>query len=200
VVGVGPAQLNGAARRGSVKSATELASDETLAAQAVALGDPIAFEALVRRHERRIHYILLRLTRNPALAEELCQETFLIAWRKLSGFEGRGSFAGWLARVAHNVFLAQHRLARTGAEIPLDDPEAAVDARTGTEISDEAPDLDRLLAVVSAEEQQVLILSYAAGLSATEIGEMLGLSAGTVKSQIHRAKLKIREHFAIGGG
>jgi RNA polymerase sigma-70 factor, ECF subfamily len=189
VVGVGPTRLNGAA--GS-------ASDAALAARAAALGDADAFETLMRRHERRIYHLLLRFTRNAALAEDLCQDTFLRAWRKLRTFQGSGSFAGWLARLAYHVFLAQHRLARTAAETTMADAGAVEPVMVVSGCADEVPDLDRLLAVVSPDEQNLLILSYAAGLSASEIGEMLGLSSGTVKSQIHRAKHKIRQHFAIG--
>jgi RNA polymerase sigma-70 factor, ECF subfamily len=184
-----PTRLNGSAVQ---------ASDEALAAQAAALGDAESFELLMRRHERRIHYLLLRFTRDPALAEDLCQETFLRAWRKLSTFQGSGSFAGWLARLAHNVFLADRRLARTARETVTDDPDRDGPAAATVAGNDEAPDLDRLLAVVSPQEQRLLTLSYAAGLSATEIGAMLGESPGTVKAKIHRAKQKIRHHFAIG--
>jgi RNA polymerase sigma-70 factor, ECF subfamily len=188
-LGLAPTRLNGSAGQ---------PSDEALAVQAAALGDSDAFELLMRRHERRIHYLLLRFTRDPALAEDLCQETFLRAWRKLSTFQGSGSFAGWLARLAHNVFLADRRLARTGREAVTDDPDRDAPSAASVTGNDEAPDLDRLLAVVSPQERRLLTLSYAAGLSATEIGAMLGESPGTVKSQIHRAKQKIRHHFAIG--
>lgn len=173
-------------------------SDEVLAAQAAGLADTAAYATLVRRHQRRIYYLLLRFTRDPALAEDLCQETLLRAWRKLGTFDGRGSFAGWLARLCYHVFLAERRLARHkawAASAALDDVDEPVAAPHG---SDEVPDLDRLLSVVSPAEQQLLILNYAAGLSAAEIGDTLGLAPGTVKSQIHRAKQKIRQHFAVG--
>lgn len=176
--------------------------DEALALQAAALSDDAAYETLVRRHERRTLSMLRRFTRDPALAEELCQETFLRAWQKLASFQGQGSFGAWLAAVAYNVFL-QHRRRHAGRDRitdSLDDP------RAGTELADRqsangadsgSAELDRLLAVVSEDERIVLTLSYAAGLSATDIGAMLGLAPGTVKSQIHRAKDKIRRAFDI---
>lgn len=189
MVGVEPARLNGALDR---------VGDAALAAQAAALGDAAAFETLMRRHEQRILYVLLRLSGDRALAEDLCQETFLRAWRKLDTFQGTGSFAGWLLRLAHNVFLADRRRMRTTAERTMEDPLQAAAVPPSEALQESGPDLDRLLAVVSPDERQLLILSYAAGLSASEIAAMLGASAGTVKSQIHRAKQKIREHFAIG--
>jgi RNA polymerase sigma-70 factor, ECF subfamily len=68
-------------------------SDETLAVRAAGLSDTKAFEALMRRHQQRVYYLLRRLTGEPAVAEELCQETFLHAWRKLGTFDGRDAGA-----------------------------------------------------------------------------------------------------------
>jgi RNA polymerase sigma-70 factor (ECF subfamily) len=188
-----PLRLNGGQTSG--------ASDETLAAQVVALADTAAFETLMRRHQQRIFYLLNRFSRDPGVAEELCQETFLRAWRKLASFEGRGPFGGWLTRLAYNVFLQHQRRRRHQPDArSLEEPAmasaadeaAATPGPTGSE-----PDLERLLAAVSAAEQRLLVLTYAEGLSATEIGAMLGVSPGTVKSQIHRAKNKIRLQFQI---
>ena len=177
-------------------------SDEALALQASTLSDDDAYETLVRRHERRTLAMLRRFTRDPAVAEELCQETFLRAWQKLSSFQGQGSFGAWLAAIAYNVFL-QHRRRHAGRDRVTDSLDVA---GPGTELADRhsangadtgSAELDRLLAVVSADERIVLTLSYAAGLSASDIGAMLGLPPGTVKSQIHRAKDKIRRAFDI---
>lgn len=166
-------------------------SDEVLVAQVVVLADSMAFETLMRRHQQRIGYLLQRFTRDPALAEELCQETFLRAWRKLASFRGSGSFAAWLTRLAYNVFLQDLRRRKR-------QPAAnAGHVETATRLDESQPELDRLLASVSADEQRLLILTYAAGLSASEIGAMLDMPAGTVKSLVHRAKDKIRRHFGI---
>lgn len=175
--------------------------DETLVARVVAMGDDKAYETLVRRYQQRIFYLLWRFTRNRWVAEELCQETFLRAWRKLDSFAGHGSFAGWLTRLAYNEFL-QHRRRRQITGDSLDDPriKAAAEAALAVPESTAAADLERLLAVVSPEEQNLLILSYAGGLSATEIADMMESSPGTVKSKIHRAKEKIRRHFHIEAG
>ncbi len=181
-------------------AAVQQVSDETLVARAVSLADDEAFEALMRRHQQRIHHLLLRFSRDRTVAEDLCQDTFLQAWHKLSSYQGRGSFAGWLAKVAYNVFLQHRRRNRHHPELSLDEPRVATggdQALTSPPPVVEAPDLERLLAVVSPDERTLLTLSYGAGLSAREIGEMVGSSAGTVKSQIHRAKQKIRRYFHI---
>lgn len=175
--------------------------DQALVSRVVAMGDHKAYETLMRRHQQRIFYLLWRFTRNRSVAEELCQETFLRAWRKLDSFAGHGSFAGWLTKLAYNEFL-QNRRRRQVTGDSLDDPrtQAAAESALAVPDSTAAPDLERLLAVVSPDEQNLLILTYAAGLSATEIADMLQSSAGTVKSRIHRAKEKIRRHFHIEAG
>jgi RNA polymerase sigma-70 factor (ECF subfamily) len=179
---------------------TAAGGDEGLATRA-SVGDEAAFAELMRRHERRVHALLWRLTRNQAVADELCQETFLRAWRKLGSFQGRGRFEAWLAALAYNVFRKQWRSTRRYAgTLSLEEPGVAteMDKHAAVTAAQEATaDLDRLLAVVSPEERELLTLSYAGGLSASEIGAMLNTAPGTVKSQIHRAKQKIRRAFDI---
>jgi len=176
--------------------------DETLAARAVALGDPDAFAMLMRRHQQRIFYLLWRFTRDRPVAEDLCQETFFQAWRKLASYENRGSFAGWLTKLSYNILL-QHRRRRQVTGESLSDPKvqaAAEAARSAPEGSAATPDLERLLSILPVKEQDLLILTYAGGLSTAEIGAMLKVSAGTVKSRVHRAKEKIRKRFQIEAG
>jgi len=176
-------------------------SDEALVQQAVGLSDIQAFEALVRRHQPRVLLLQRRLARDTSLAEDLCQETFLRAWRKLSTYDRRGSFSGWLAALARNVFLQHLRRTRRTRESEVgqaDDEALEGTAAVAVGTTPELLDLDRLLSAVSEDEQILLVLNYAHGLSNAEIAEVLGSKEGTVKSKIHRAKEKIRSHFGIG--
>ncbi len=164
-------------------------SDETLISRTVRLKDTAAFAELVRRYEQKILMLQERLCGERALAEDLAQETFLRAWRKLHTFTGKGSFGGWLARVAYNVFRAHWRkYRRQSIDVPLDDLNLVAPA--GVEI--DGADLDRLLAVLSRQDQVIMTLAYAYGLSNTEVGRVLEMPVGTVKARIHRAKGKIR--------
>lgn len=171
-------------------------SDEALVQQAVGLNDVQAFEQLVRRHQRRILLLQQRFCRDRALAEDLCQETFLRAWRKLASFDNRGRFAGWLAKLAYNVFLQNLRKNKKRTDHETAENPAS-EAVANSPQPDQMMDLETLLAAVSEEEQVLLVLNYAHGLSNSEIAEILDTPEGTIKSQIHRAKQKIREHFDL---
>lgn len=165
-------------------------TDESLVAQATKLKDTAAFAELVRRYEQKILLLQRRLTGERSLAEDLAQETFLRAWQKLHTFGGRGSFAGWLASLSYNVFRAHWRKTRRQRnEVPLGDMEFGA-----REIDQPGlADLDRLLGMLNSEDQVIMTLSYAYGLTNTEVGEVLDMPAGTIKARIHRAKAKIRE-------
>lgn len=137
------------------------------------------------------------MTRDPDLADDLAQDCFVHAWNRLHTFGGSGSFVGWLLKIAWTTFLqAKRRSSRYGQildtmrDAPPADPAFASP-------SEEAGDLDKLLAVLTEEERAVMILSYAFGQSHREIGEATGLPVGTVKSIIFRGKEKIRERFGI---
>jgi RNA polymerase sigma-70 factor (ECF subfamily) len=172
------------------------ASDEALVASVVAVRDATAFEALVRRHQSRVRNWLRLLTRNSARADDLAQETFIRAWQRAHTFSGRGKFVSWLMKVAYNAFLEEQRGARLRTRIA-----ATVSGLQGDEPAagggDEWPDLERMLAVLSADERLALVLCYAHGLSHSEIAEVIDMPLGTVKSHVHRAKAKIRERFAL---
>ena len=171
-------------------------SDDVLISRAVRLGDKTAFAELVRRYEQKVFLLLCRLTGERALAEDLAQETFLRAWQKLDTFRGSGSFGGWLASLAYNVFRAHwRRTKQQRSEVPIEDVEIGAPAADETGPAD----LTRLLAVLNPQDQVILTLTYAYGLSNTEVADVLGMPAGTVKARIHRAKARIRDRIDSAG-
>jgi RNA polymerase sigma-70 factor (ECF subfamily) len=153
---------------------------------------------LIRRHQSQVRNFLRKLTADPFEADDLAQEAFLHAWNKLQTYSGRGSFIGWLLKVAYTTFLQSKRKSKRYAEI-LDEAGhvAQLESRSYTRDSDEVSDLDKLLAVLTQEERAIMVMSYACGLSHREIGEATGLPVGTVKSAIFRGKEKIRTSFDI---
>lgn len=180
------------------KSGAPGIGDIELVAQVVAQQDGSAFGELVRRHQSQIRNFLRKLTRDTVLADDLSQDAFLHAWNKLHTYSGKGTFIGWLLKVAYTTFLQSKRKSNRYAEI-LEEVGFATESKDDSILrqSDEISDLDKFLAVLTNDERAVMILSYACGLSHREIGETADLPIGTVKSIIFRGKEKIRDSFDI---
>ncbi len=172
--------------------------DHQLVARIVSDQDTVAFGELVRRHQSQVRNFLRKLTGDIALADDLSQDCFMHAWDKIQGFSGRGSFIGWLLKIAYTTFLQSKRKSKRYAEI-LDEVGhvAVLESRQYAVQADEVTDLDKLLAVLTEEERAIMVMSYACGLSHREISEATAMPVGSVKSVIFRGKEKIRTSFDI---
>jgi len=151
-------------------------------------GDRAAFDELVVRHRDRVYAVALRLTRNPADAEDALQDTFLNAYRALGRFGGRARVSTWLYRIAANASydVINRRHGRDQAlEDRLDDPAAPGDSFAQ---SAQRQALERALAALPDEFREAVVLCDIAGLGAGEAAELLGVPAGTVKSRVFRAR------------
>lgn len=169
--------------------------DHVLVARVVAAQDTGAFGELVRRHQSQVRTFLRRLSRDDMLADDLAQDSFLHAWDKIHTYSGRGTFIGWLMRVAYTTFLQSKRSAKRYGEVLAQAGMESTGNVTG--LGEETLDLDKLLAAMEEQERAIMVFSYACGLSHREISEATDLPVGTVKSIIHRAKEKIRSQFEI---
>jgi RNA polymerase sigma-70 factor, ECF subfamily len=157
-------------------------------------GDVAAFEAIYRRHVGRVHSLCRRLARDPARAEELTQEAFLKAWRRLGSCPGEEALAGWLCRLAIHLVLSDNRKAtrRARREAPSEDG-FTPEGRAPRETPGLALDLERAVARLPPGARQVFVLHDVEGFRHEEIGKLLGLSAGTSKAQLHRARRLLKE-------
>ncbi len=170
------------------------AQDVALAARARA-GSPGAFENIYRQHAPRLFGLACRLV-GRAEAEDLLQEIFLTAHRKLGLFRGESSLGTWLFRLGTNVCLdhLRSRSARaarmTGGLDNIDVPSGTVGPLPGTI---DRLDLERALLSLPAGCREVFVLHDVEGLEHKEVGEMLGISDGTSKSQLHKARMRLRE-------
>ena len=172
--------------------------DHELVARVVSAQDTAAFGELVRRHQSQVRNFLRKLAGDMTLADDLAQDCFMHAWDKLQTFSGRGTFIGWLLKVAYTTFLQSKRKSKRYAEILQEAGHAAdMESRSHTMQSDEVTDLDKFLAVLSEEERAIMVMSYACGLSHREISDATEMPVGTVKSVIFRGKEKIRTSFDI---
>jgi RNA polymerase sigma-70 factor (ECF subfamily) len=165
-------------------------------------GEEKAFEALFHSYKRRVYHLCLRMTGNPFDAEETTQETFLMLFRKVHTFRGESSFSTWLLRVAMNIVLMRRRKRKLN-EISLEG---------GTEVEDSehpqvefgAPDttLESMAERVSLQSaieelpegyRRVFELHDVLGYQHHEIAEILGCSIGNSKSQLFKARVRLRK-------
>lgn len=153
-----------------------------------AAGDAASFGLLVRTHQSALRGFLRRLTRGDhALADDLAQETFLVAFRKLGQFRGDSPFAGWLYAIAWSRFLMQARKRKLE---PLDDEEGEPVAPEGG--SALRLDLEKALALLRAPERAALSLCFAVGMSHEEAAAALNMPLGTLKSHVARGREKLK--------
>ncbi|HEY3786460.1 MAG TPA: sigma-70 family RNA polymerase sigma factor [Steroidobacteraceae bacterium] len=159
-------------------------------------GDTRAFERLYREHAGKVYGLCLRMTRDPAIAEDCTQETFINAWRALDRFETRSSLGTWLHRIAVNVALAKRRKAT-----PVLDSATAEDEATESEWTLETPveveEIEAAIAKLPEGARDVLVLYAIYGYSHAEAAEMLGVAEGTCKAQLHRARGLLRERLGV---
>jgi RNA polymerase sigma-70 factor, ECF subfamily len=164
-------------------------------------GDPEAFETLYHLHKRRVYSLCLRMTANTASAEDLTQEAFLQLFRKIGTFRGESAFSTWLHRMAVNVVLMQLRRKglplvsleesmETDEESPKKEP-GADDARLAGSIN--RLQLEQAISDLPPGYRSVFLLHDVEGYEHNEIAEMVGCSIGNSKSQLHKARMKLRE-------
>jgi RNA polymerase sigma-70 factor, ECF subfamily len=164
-------------------------------------GDEEAFETLYHLHKRRVYSLCLRMTANTAAAEDLTQEAFLQLFRKIGTFRGESAFSTWLHRMAVNVVLMQLRkkgLPLVSLEETMESEEESPKKEPGAEDVRLAGSLNRIqlqqaIGDLPPGYRMVFLLHDVEGYEHNEIAEMVGCSIGNSKSQLHKARMKLRE-------
>jgi RNA polymerase sigma-70 factor, ECF subfamily len=166
-------------------------------------GDAAAFEQIYRAHSRKVYALCLRMTGNPADAEEYTQDAFLQLFRKIHTFRGDSAFSTWLYRLTVNVVLMKRRKKRLPSD-PIDE-NAEPDRETRIQHSKfGVPDLrlngsidrvnlQRAVGQLPRGYKQMFILHDVQGYWHGEIAGILGCSVGNCKSQLHKARMRLRE-------
>ena len=170
-----------------VSVVTEVPTDESRWVRLAKKADAAAFEKLYRLHVDRVYGLCLRMTGNPAEAEDCVQDAFIQAWNKLELFRGDSSFATWMHRVAVNTVLGRMRKSRR----EQDRIRAVSDVIPVTEtIADdgELQDLEQAINELPSGARHVFVLHAVYGYSHNETGSMLGIAEGTSKAQLSRAR------------
>jgi RNA polymerase sigma-70 factor (ECF subfamily) len=174
--------------------------DEAFVLARARKGDASAFEELVRRHQRRVYAVALRIVRAHDVADDVAQEAFVRAWRALDRFEAGRPFAPWICRIAANLAINHVRSPRAREdalpeghhETPAADP-----SPLGAVLDEEAARvLDAAVAKLPLEQRAVFVLRTVEDMPYEAIAEALSLSPGTVMSRLFRAREKLARALA----
>jgi RNA polymerase sigma-70 factor (ECF subfamily) len=172
-------------------------TDQQLARKA-ATADQQAFEELYRRHHRRVYSICLRMAGNIAEAEDLTQDAFIQLYRKIGSFRGESAFTTWLHRLTVNIVLMHFRKRSVRDEKTTQEGEMPEQIVLGTQSPERMQVIDRIalnhaIAQLPPGYQTVFILHDVEGFEHEEISQMLQVAVGTSKSQLHKARMKMRK-------
>jgi len=158
-------------------------------------GDVDAFNELMQAHEDRVFAVCLRMMRDREAALDATQETFITVFRKADRFAGKSAFSTWLYRVAVNTCYDALRRGKRRATEPLPDyaepPDRSSDDRLAA--AELRPSIEEALADLPVEFRAAVILSDLEGLSLQEVGDLLGIPVGTVKSRVFRGRRLLAE-------
>lgn len=182
--------VNELRRDSSTSTADADAIDATLAAS----GDAQAFERLYRVHVSRVHSLARRMLGFED-ADEAAQDVFVRAWEKLGTFRGESAFGTWLHRVAINVILGKRQVLGTARNRFVDGEEAVERMQAPRGHSEFHVDFDAAIERLPDGARQVFVLHDVEGFKHHEIAEMLGVTTGTSKAQLHRARMSLRKHL-----
>lgn len=166
------------------------AVDATLAAS----GDGQAFQRLYRSHVDRVYSLACRMAgRNDA--DELVQDVFVRAWEKLGTFRGEAAFGTWLHRVAINVILGRRQVASKARARFVDSEHTLDEVRAPRDHAEFNVDIEAAVERLPDGARQVFVLHDVEGFKHHEVAKMLGVTTGTSKAQLHRARMMLRRHL-----
>jgi RNA polymerase sigma-70 factor (ECF subfamily) len=166
--------------------------------QAAANGNMMAFEEVYNRHHRRVYSICLRMLQNATEAEDLTQDVFIQLHRKIGSFRGDSAFTTWLHRLTVNQVLMHFRKRNVKFEKTTEEGETPVQVVGGTENPRKMPVVDKIAIEDAIDKlpngyKNVFVLHDVEGYEHEEVARILGCSVGTSKSQLHKARLKLRK-------
>lgn len=199
-----PARVNGAKALSPAKSATQARTqspDEALLAR-IAAGDKAAMQTLYLREKLRVYRFVLRIVRNPTVAEDLLSDVFLEVWNKAGAFEGRSALSTWILGIARFKALSALRR-KAGVELdetivatlrdPSEDPEDMVSKQ------DTGDALRRAIGQLSAKHAEIIDLVYYHEKSVAEVAQVVGIPENTVRTRMFFARKRLAEILKTEG-
>ncbi|MBI1941364.1 MAG: sigma-70 family RNA polymerase sigma factor [Acidobacteria bacterium] len=184
-------------------TAAKKAASETQLIARAQRGDEEAFAALFDAHKRRVYSLCLRMTGDTAEAEDLSQEAFLQLFRKISTFRGESAFTTWLHRLVVNVVL-MHLRKKGLQKVSLDEVDTSQEEPVKRDYGEDDRrlmgsidriSLGRAIAALPPGYRAIFVLHDVEGFEHNEIAQIMNCSIGNSKSQLHKARMKLREHF-----
>lgn len=177
---------------------SQSAADDLELARAAAAGDQAAFERLYAQHHRRVYSLCLRMLGNQTQAEDLTQEVFLQVFKKLGSFRGDSAFTTWLHRLTVNQVLMHFRKRGVKLEHTSEEGDFTNVEETPLQSTRRISMVDRLaleksIAQLPPGYRTIFVLHDVEGYEHEEIAGILGVSIGTSKSQLHKARMRLRE-------
>ena len=195
-----------AAGKGNLTDPEQRQANDSVEAELIEkakLGDAQAFQALYEKHKRRVYSLCLRMTSNTAEAEDLTQEAFLQLYRKIATFRGESAFSTWLHRLSVNVVLMHLRKKNLPVVSLEETTQGSGEDDTqkkdfGAEDIALAGSIDRLQLQKAVDDlppgyRTIFVLHDVEGYEHNEIAEIVGCSIGNSKSQLHKARMKLRD-------
>jgi RNA polymerase sigma-70 factor (ECF subfamily) len=189
-------------KAGTVGSTDMPTTPDDVLLQRVAAGNRLAMQVLYARHHVRVYRFALRLTGNPATAEDLTSDVFLDVWRQAGRFEGRSAVSTWLLAITRLKAFSMMRR-RTEQELddytaaaiedPADDPEVALERKDRSAI------IRRCLTELSAEHREMIDLVYYHQKSTQEVADIVGIPVNTVKTRVHYARKRLSALLQAAG-
>jgi len=159
-----------------------------------ASGDAQAFERLYRRHVPRVHS-LARWLMGEEDVDDVLQDVFVRVWRKLDTFRGQAAFSTWLHRLATNVILRRRATSRTHADRQVSSGDDVPGAKSPPATPGLRVDLEAAVAGLPSGARRVFVLHDVEGFKHEEVADLLGISVGTSRSQLHHARMALRKYF-----
>jgi RNA polymerase sigma-70 factor, ECF subfamily len=157
-------------------------------------GDVNAFVELCRANAGHVYAVCLRMLANPGLATELAQETMVKAWQMIGSFRDEAPFTAWIRQIAVNAVLDYLRSEkRRHARVIFTDEPEGFETGANDSSHESAIDIENAVAKLPVQARTVLVLHDIEGYSHAEIGAMLGITIGTSKAHLHRARIQLRK-------
>jgi RNA polymerase sigma-70 factor, ECF subfamily len=193
----GAARTANGPKAGTVGSTDMPTTSDDVLLQRVAAGNRLAMQVLYARHHVRVYRFALRLTGNPATAEDLTSDVFLDVWRQAGRFEGRSAVSTWLLAITR---LKAFSMMRRRTEEELDDyTAAAIDPEVALERKDRSAIVRRCLTELSAEHREMIDLVYYHQKSTQEVADIVGIPVNTVKTRVYYARKRLSALLQAAG-